>query len=315
MATEKSNAAIDDIQKKVDELAEGLEGIREELKAINAIDEMNKNIETLSSELKEVNVNIDKVLSKKVDDLTKSLKGMDSTKKMDDMAKSVSTIESDVKAVKDSKESEVIIKKVDDILVSIADLDILVKKLDDLEGYVAGLSGIEEKIQDMSSQFGETNEIVGIIVRQLDDIERKYNIGIDKVTEAVETLSKFIEEGPISDVRPEKIPKKPKDAKTPKIQEPSEVSLPSTIDSLMNGLLDLVIPQTEAADMAEALEDVRDQLTTQIEGHTPVLFQFGKRARELKSYPPTATLNENDIASLSREIKAWTSKLKETAKS
>jgi len=51
-----------------------------------------------------------------------------------------------------------------------------------------------------------------------------------------------------------------------------------------------------------------------IKGHTPVLFQFGKKARELKSYPPTATLNENDIASLNTEIRAWTSKLKEIAK-
>jgi hypothetical protein len=83
----------------------------------------------------------------------------------------------------------------------------------------------------------------------------------------------------------------------------------------MDGLLDLVVPQTEATEMAKALEDVRDQLTTQIEGHTPVLFQFGKRARDFKSYPPTATLNENDIASLSREIKSWTGKLKETVKS
>ena len=77
----------------------------------------------------------------------------------------------------------------------------------------------------------------------------------------------------------------------------------------------LVIPQTEATEMAEALEEVRDELTTMIKGHTPVLFQFGKRARELKSYPPTATLNENDIASLSREIKSWKSKLKEMTNS
>jgi hypothetical protein len=51
-----------------------------------------------------------------------------------------------------------------------------------------------------------------------------------------------------------------------------------------------------------------------ISGHTPVLYQFGTKARELKSYPPTATLNENDIALLSKDIRAWTSKLKEMAK-
>ena len=83
-------------------------------------------------------------------------------------------------------------------------------------------------------------------------------------------------------------------------------------ESLVKRLEEEGVPVNEA--MAEALEDVRDQLTMQIEGHTPVLFQFGKRAREFKSYPPTATLNENDIASLSREIKTWTGKLKETVK-
>ncbi|MFW9794739.1 MAG: hypothetical protein ACFFEE_10580 [Candidatus Thorarchaeota archaeon] len=282
MAAEKTDAAIEDVQKKVDKLAKELETV-----------------------------------GKKVDDLAKSIKGIDATKRVDEIAKSVSNIISDVKEVKESKEAEVIIKKVDDILVSVADIDVIVKKLEDLQGYIAGLSVIEEKVQDLSSQFGETNEIVGIIVRQLDDIERKYNLAIDKVSDAVDLISKFIEEsGDVAEAakKPAKKPKEPEEEKAPKVKD-SKASLPSTIDSLMDSLLELVDPQTEAADMAAALEDVRDQLTTQIEGHTPVLFQFGKRAREFKSYPPTATLNENDIASLNREIKAWTSKLKETAKS
>jgi len=83
----------------------------------------------------------------------------------------------------------------------------------------------------------------------------------------------------------------------------------------MSKLLEHVNPQTEAKVMSEILEEVRDELTPMITVHTPVLFQFGKKARELKSYPPTATLNENDIASLNKDIKAWTSKLKEIAKS
>ena len=97
-----------------------------------------------------------------------------------------------MKEVKDSKESAVIIKKIDDILVSLADGEVVPKKLDDLQNYIAEFSGIEEKIQDIASQFEETKEIVGIIVRQLDDIERKYNVAIDKVTEAVETLTEFV---------------------------------------------------------------------------------------------------------------------------
>jgi chromosome segregation ATPase len=268
MATEKTDAAVEEIQKKVDKL------------------------------------------SKKLDDVAKSVKGLDSTKKLDDLVKSVKEIE-------DSKESTVIIKKLDDVLVSLADGEVVPKKLDDLQNYLAEFSGIEEKVQDLANQFEETKEIVGIIVRQLDDIERKYNVAIDKVTEAVETLTEFVKAGPAATPEPKKPTKKPKETKEekPKVTPPDKASLPSTIDALMDNLMTLVVPQTEATEMAEALEEVRDELTTMIKGHTPVLFQFGKRARELKSYPPTATLNENDIASLSREIKSWKGKLKEVASS
>jgi predicted nucleic acid-binding Zn-ribbon protein len=277
MATENNAAAIEKIQKKVDGLSEELASLR-------------KNVE------------------KKLDDTAKSLKGLDKT---------VTGIDSAVKEVKDSKESAVIIKKIDDILVSLADGEVVPKKLDDLQNYIAEFSGIEEKVQDIASQFEETKEIVGIIVRQLDDIERKYNVAIDKVTEAVETLTEFVKSESDASSEPKKPPKKPKETKdeTPKVKAPDKASLPSTIDALMDNLMTLVIPQTEATEMAEALEEVRDELTTMIKGHTPVLFQFGKRARELKSYPPTATLNENDIASLSREIKSWKSKLKEMTNS
>ncbi len=78
--------------------------------------------------------------------------------------------------------------------------------------------------------------------------------------------------------------------------------------------MEMVTPQTEATTMANALEEARDVLTEMIEGSTPVLFQFGKKARELKSYPPTATLNENDIALLNKDLRNWTTKLKEMAK-
>ncbi|OLS30093.1 MAG: hypothetical protein ThorAB25_11950 [Candidatus Thorarchaeota archaeon AB_25] len=276
MATEKTEAAVEEIQKKVDKL------------------------------------------SKKLDDVAKSVKGLDATKKLDDLAKSVDGIDSAVKEIKDSKESTVIIKKLDDLLVSLADGDVVPKKLDDLQNYIAEFSGIEEKVQDLAGQFEETKEIVGIIVRQLDDIERKYNIALDKVTEAVDTLTDYVKSGaaaPPETKKPSKKPPKETEEEAPKVKPPDMASLPSTIDALMDNLMTLVIPQTEATEMAEALEEVRDELTTMIKGHTPVLFQFGRRARELKSYPPTATLNENDIASLSREIKSWKGKLKEMAAS
>ena len=290
MASEKSDAGIKELQGNLDKLSEELSSLREELKELTSVSDMNK----------------------KIDNLTKSLKGMDYTEKLDG-------IEGAVKDIRDSKESAVIIKKIDDILVSLADGEAIPKKLDDLQNYIAGLSGIEEKVQDLAGKFDETNEIVGIIVRQLDDIERKYNLAIDRVTEAVDTLSDFIKSGAAESLDSKKPVKKTPDVtndeEKPKVQTPDKSSLPSTIDAIMDNLMTLVIPQTEATEMAEALEEVRDKLTTMIKGHTPVLFQFGKRARELKSYPPTATLNENDIASLSREIKSWKSKLKEIATS
>jgi uncharacterized phage infection (PIP) family protein YhgE len=300
MATEKTEAAVEEIQEKVDKLSEDLASLREELKEFASLPEM------------------DKKIGKKFDDLAKSVKGLDATKKLDDLAKSVSGIDLAVKEVKDSKESTVIIKKLDDLLVSLADSDVVPKKLDDLQNYIAEFSGIEEKVQDLAGQFEETNEIVGIIVRQLDDIERKYNVAIDKVTEAVDTLTDYVKSGaaaPPETETPSKKPPKETNEEAPKVKPPDMASLPSTIDALMDNLMTLVIPQTEATEMAEALEEVRDELTTMIKGHTPVLFQFGRRARELKSYPPTATLNENDIASLSREIKSWKGKLKEMAAS
>ncbi len=291
MATEKTEAAVEEIQEKVDKLAEELSSLQDE---------------------------IDKKVGKKLDDLAKSVKGLDSSKQLDEISKSVNGMDSSVKEIKDSKESAVIIKKLDDILVSLADGEVVPKKLDDLQNYLVEFSSIEEKVQDLASQFEETKEIVGIIVRQLDDIERKYNVAIDKVTEAVDTLTEFVKAGAAAEPpEPKKPTKKPKEAKEekPEVKPPDKASLPSTIDALMDNLMTLVVPQTEATEMAEALEEVRDELTTMIKGHTPVLFQFGKRARELKSYPPTATLNENDIASLSREIKTWKGKLKEVATS
>ena len=287
MATEKTQAAIEETQTKIDKLSEELAELRKELSEFTPVSEMDKKIDVISETVGKVDGSVD---------------GIDSA----------------LKEIAESKESTVIIKKLDDILVSLADNEVVPKKLEDLQNYIAEFSGVQDRVQDLANQFEETKEIVGIIVRQLDDIERKYNLAIDKVTEAVETMMEFVSSQPAAENEPSKIDKKPpKESKEepPKVKPIDKASLPSTIDALMDNLMTLVVPQTEAMEMAEALEDVRDELTTMIKGHTPVLFQFGKRARELKSYPPTATLNENDIASLSREIKSWKSKLKEVAAS
>ncbi len=303
MAAKDDNPLIKEISEKVDSLTEEIANIREELKVLESLEDIKK---------------FDKVL----DGLATSKDSEIISKKMEELSTSINGFEEDIKIIKDAKETEVIIKKIDDILISLADSDVLGKKLDDLQGYVAGLSSLEEKVEDLSAQFAETNEIVGIIVRQLDDIERKYNQSLDKITETAELVAKITSRTTVGDSDTKSTEKKSTKSTeddeevTQKKKSPvSKANLPSTIDTLMGKLLEMVNPQTEAKDMADALEEVRDELTPMITVHTPVIFQFGKKARELKSYPPTATLNENDIATLNKEIKSWKSKLKEIAKS
>ncbi|TFG31856.1 hypothetical protein EU527_11415 [Candidatus Thorarchaeota archaeon] len=326
MAAKDNNAAIEELLEKVESIAEELVSIKEELSVLSEIKE---NFESITSELSaikesteldEVNKRFDEITTL-IDEIKGSIGSEDVNKKLDDLSDTVANVQESVKEIADAKETEVIIKKIDDILISLSESDVVAKKLDDLQGYIAGLSSIEEKVQDLSNQFDETNEIVGIIVRQLDDIERKYNQSIDKISDTAEMVTKIMESASYIDTSSDRKTTEKKPAKTTddedesKVQPVSKTNLPSTIDALMTRLVGLVNPQTEASEMAEALEDVRDQLTTMIKGHTPVLFQFGKRARDLKSYPPTATLNENDIATLNKEIKSWSSKLKEIAKS
>ncbi|TFH06868.1 MAG: hypothetical protein E4H14_09805 [Candidatus Thorarchaeota archaeon] len=335
MAAKDDNQAIKDIAEKVDDLAKDLEGIHNELKILgsisdieektDAIDIMLKDIQSTISPVSQIDdiissINEIKKFEEKLDSFATSEESEANTKKIDELSATLKGFEDDIQIIKESKETEVIIKKIDDILLSMPESDVLGKKLDDLQGYIAGLSGIEEKVEDLTAQFAETKEIVGIIVRQLDDIERKYNLSIEKLSDTADLVEKIAAESSAAEGFAKTTSKKPaKDYNEPEPVEKklpiSKAKLPSTIDALMSKLLDLVNPQTEAAFMAESLEEVRDELTPMISAHTPVLFQFGKKARELKSYPPTATLNENDIASLNKEIKSWAVKLKEIAKS
>ncbi|MFX1415594.1 MAG: hypothetical protein ACFFC0_02230 [Promethearchaeota archaeon] len=316
MASE--NKALASLEEKVDKLSEELASIGKKLEELASVKDIEKGVAPLSS----IETALEK-MSKTKDD--KDLAG-----KIDGLADTLDGIDSAMIEIRDSKEMEVLFKKMDDILVGVADVgnevksvsssggdnDAVGKKIDDLQQHMADLSGLGDTIQELSGSLSETKEIVGIIVRQLDDLERKYNQSLEKMTEAVEIAASLPERIAIEpDEKDAKKPAKkpPKEKEAPQKPRPVKVT-PSAIDDIMDSLLDMVTPQTEAMEMAGALEEVRDELTQMIKGHTPVLFQFGKKARELKSYPPTATLNENDIASLNTEIRSWTSKLKEIAK-
>ncbi len=328
MSSDNTEPNLKNLEKKVDALTKEIEGVRKDLDALSEVTVITDKVDTLVSDVEELKETI-----------------ADSTK-LDALTSKADEIGAGVEEMKSSKEMEVIFKKVDDILVGITDLgakiddsdtsasintlmeqtseitdslnqvresdsvDTLGKRIDDLQQYIAGLSALEEKIADMSTGFTETKEIVGIIVRQLDDIERKYNKAIEDISDAMAVVKSLVDGGAI-EVVSKKSERVDKSNAEPEENGSASIHVSaSTIDELMNKLLGKVKPTTEAKEMAKSLEEIRDKLTLMIEGQTPVLYQFGRRAQELKAYPPTATLNENDIARLNKEIRDWTSKLK-----
>ncbi|MHA1575916.1 MAG: hypothetical protein ACTSU3_01005 [Candidatus Thorarchaeota archaeon] len=338
MSTGKDNVAIGKLEKKVDKLATEMDSLSETLKILTSLPALTKQIGTISSDIKDMKTEVSPIA--KIDELFKSIKGIDSTlvkvsdsknmtdfgKKVEDLINQVKGIDSSLKDYGESVKMDSFEKQINDVLSAVTGIgttlkqvrdadntELLGKKIDDMQQYIAGLSTIEDKVQEMSDSFSETKEIVGIIVRQLDDIERKYNTAIGDVSKAMDLVRQAIESGASIASLEESESKKPakgkKSSTADKPTTPFDGESPSNVDELMDTLIALVHSQTEAKEMAQALETVRDNLTTMIQGHTPVLFQFGKRARELKTYPPTATLNENDIARLNKEIRDWKTKL------
>ncbi len=261
-------------------------------------------------------------LEEKIENLTKDVRELHEklspVSKIEDLYTWLKDIDVSLNEFKEARNNDALDQKSDD-----SGLDAISKKIDDLQQYVAGLSTLEEKIQDVANGLSETKEIVGILVRQLDDLERKYNRAVEEMSQAAVAISKAVEQKPSAAVPVAELEtaKKGQKKASPEAKETTEAesvfegNLPSSVDGIMDRLRKQVTPQTEALTMAKALEEIRDKLTTMIPGHTPVLFQIGTLARELKSYPPTATLNENDIARLNKEIRTWSGKLKEMSKS
>ncbi|MFW9907174.1 MAG: hypothetical protein ACFFEF_01255 [Candidatus Thorarchaeota archaeon] len=346
MPSQNKNDSIADLEEKVDSLSAEITRISEFLEAIPSIaakvDELREEVDGIKETIEGVDGKFENIIT------GTDLDTLD--KKVDDISSKIEEVSESTTEIKKSKETEVLFKKVDDLLIAIKDVEeqiedlgkssamdekldelkesisslvttvetlggsdsneVIGKKIDDLQQYVAGLSALEEKVDEMATAFSETKEIVGIIVRQLDDIERKYNKASEDITEAAELVRSVLEAGGVpANSTQTRTPSKGKTEEDEAVLEASA----ATVDELMSALLSKVRPQTEAQMMAKALEDVRDKLTGMIDGHTPIIFQFGKRARELKSYPPTATLNENDIARLNKEIRDWSAKLKKIA--
>ncbi|MHA1247946.1 MAG: hypothetical protein ACTSPE_11510 [Candidatus Thorarchaeota archaeon] len=300
---------IDSLEKTVEKLVSEISDLREVVRALSEDSGVSDSVKELGQSVAEMKSQLDGIA------------------KIDDVLSTIGGLRDEISAMKESSASDEMNKKLDDILSSISglgksiqqvhdrqDMSDITSRLDDLHKRLEVLTGLGERVDEIHSTFEETKEIVSIIVRQLDDIERKYNKALSEVSEALALVRKVAESGPSVSAPAEPTP--PPERAPPK-KKPRKVSgkaLPSTIDAIMEQLLELVTPHTEAVEMARALEETRDRLTDLIKEHTPVIFQFGKMARELKSYPPTATLNENDIARLNKEIRSWTAKLKEVAK-
>ncbi len=336
MSTDQSKQ-MDNLEKKVDKLSEEVDKISKELKPLSDIADMSKTVDSLTDEVKAIQKEV--AALSKMDELLdnmkefdRSLPSLDNSKEIEKLDEKVNEVTSSLQSVltkmaEDQTQKQLVdveakiegmsefLKEMQSSIEEISeskDSEVLGKKIDDLQQYVASLSTLEERVKDLASAQADTKEIVGILVRQLDDLERKYNKSLDKIDEvisSVQQLADSTESSPLESGKKSKAKKK----STKEPVEPSKVVSESTVDELMGTLLKKVDSKTEARDMGAALERVRDELTELISMHTPVLHQVGKVARELKSYPPTATLNENDIARLNKDIRAWSTKLKEVS--
>ncbi|MFO7835478.1 MAG: hypothetical protein R6V83_02395 [Candidatus Thorarchaeota archaeon] len=331
----------DYFEKHHDSLNSKMDDIRGDLSSLSTLDETNETIGKMNELLTEMNESKEtEVIFKKLDEILLSLTDVKdeidssknvSDKKFGDLQDQLSELTSDEDVV-DKLESidsrledgrEDFGQKIEDILGSVVGLgntmnkikdssesDVIQKKIDSIETYIADLSALEDRFHDLNSSIVETKEIVGIIVRQLDDIERKYNKTLEKVDNAITLVEETTDKLGTSITRQEMKPRAISEKETEEETTAAPKSdMPEDLDSLMQYLLDMVDADVEANEMAVAIESVRDQLTTIIDTHTPILFKLGKRANELKSYPPTATLNENDIARLNSEIREWREKL------
>ncbi len=338
---EKLDEINDYFEKHHDSLNSKMDDIRGDLSPLSTLDETNETIGEMNELLTEMNESKEtEVIFKKLDEILLSLTDVKdeidssksiSDKKFADLQDQLSELTSDEDVV-DKLESidsrledgrEDFGQKIEDILGSVVGLgntmnkikdssesDVIQKKIDSIETYIADLSTLEDRFHDLNSSIVETKEIVGIIVRQLDDIERKYNKTLEKVDNAITLVEETTDKMGTSITRQEKKTRAISEKETEdETTAAPKNDMPEDLDSLMQYLLDMVDADVEANEMAAAIESVRDQLTTIIDTHTPVLFKLGKRANELKSYPPTATLNENDIARLNSEIRGWREKL------
>jgi chromosome segregation ATPase len=318
---------MEKLENKVDKISDGLDKTLKEIEPLSGIADMSKTLEKLADEIKEVRKDMSPL-----SDLDKKMSSLDTSKDIEAIGKKVDTLETSLQSILTKMAEDETQKQLVDVETKIdsfgdslktirsgveelgenEELETLGKKIEDLQQYVASLSTLEEKVKDLASAQEDTKEIVGILVRQLDDLERKYNKSLDKIDEVISSVQQLADSAEASSEdsgKKSKVKMKSRRESTEPVKKVSE----STVDELMETLLKKVDSKTEARDMGSALERVRDELTDLISMHTPVLHQVGKVARELKSYPPTATLNENDIARLNKEIRTWTTKLKEVS--
>ncbi len=321
-------STLPDIAKSVETLGESVAALDKKLEPVARTDDILKALTDLAGIVREVRERVDWTpIEERIAALEKQVQQVAERVDTSSVMEKIDSVERQVQQVAERVDTSSVMEKIDSVEKQVqqvaerVDTSSVMEKIDSVEKQVQQVVGLEERLDRLSDIFNETREIVSIIVQQLDDIERKYNKALEEVKKALALTAKVaqqaapaeVETAPAAAVAPKRKPTAEK-AKTARKGEPvPEKEIPATIDTMMEHLLSKVTPHTEAAEMARLLEETRDRLTDLIKEHTPVIFQFGKMARELKSYPPTATLNENDIARLNKEIRAWAAKLKEIA--
>jgi len=131
MSGEKTDAALESIEKKIDNVTDELASVKKELAALSAVKDIEKKVDELASDIIEVRD------SKEMEVLFK---------KMDDVLVGLSELTNEMS---DSSTADDVGKKIEEMASSFSG-EAISAKIDELQQYVAGLSGLEETVQEVS---------------------------------------------------------------------------------------------------------------------------------------------------------------------
>ena len=173
MSSDNAEGNVKDLEKKIDGLAQDIEKLNKRITPLDDLPDLMKKIDSLTKELE--------VIKSKVED----------DEKLDSLAKDISTI-------KESKEMDVLFKKIDDLLLSVTEMG---SKVDDANSS-EGISTLDEKFDGFSTSITEltTNieqlrdsDSTEVIGKKIDDLQQ-YVAGLSALEEKVDSMASAFSE-------------------------------------------------------------------------------------------------------------------------